>query len=550
MAGAVTSLLIAGSNKFSLLASNPGCRMSRETNSRGTFDFTLQAGSSGYVPGRFAAVVIANSGGTIFQGFVDKITQREVFGTHYIEIDVHCVDYGVMLDRRSVYWSYQGAAASTLGIIVADINTRFLTGLGITLISTTDLSTPIGDIDFTAITCTEAFNKLADIANCVWYINAALELRFYSVTSGYTTAPRDFYTGSNNFRTFYPTRTNVRIGNRVTAKSSVELDAVWTDSTAGLPGPTSLYVTTYTQYSAPIVKVNGVNKIVVEINNVAQTHDFYYINNGIGVVSSNNYTGMTVTIEYPSPLPFVATAEDAASIASIGLREIIVEAGNITDPATLQLIADGALERAVEEPLQAAVSYDGEPFSPGMRFHAQFAEYALDDYFVTESVQSEQIGGNGETSFWRNSLKSSNAVFQRTSTPAKYYGDIIARARMTPVTAEGVRAVAGATVGLYDAPISTNVVTVDPANPQSQRISLNSATRATITAIGVPRNGDRLFLAIRQDSSSRPSPLFDTTYFATTPQIGSAALAYNYREFVAMDGKYFCILFQNNQPSS
>ena len=137
--------------------------------------------------------------------------------------------------------------------------------------------------------------------------------------------------------------------------------------------------------------------------------------------------GDVVQISYPSPLPFVGKAEDAASIASVGLVEDTVEAGDITDKTTLQDIADAALLRGKELPITVTIKTRTDGYQPGQRFNLNRTDPTVSDNFLVTSVSSREINQD----YFEHMVTATNKAAQLASDPAKFAADIIKNLRMT-----------------------------------------------------------------------------------------------------------------------
>jgi hypothetical protein len=193
-----------------------------------------------------------------------------------------------------------------------------------------------------------------------------------------------------------------------------------------------IFETTYAQTVPPIVKVNGVAQAVVELAQIGSLpFQFYYISGGIGVFRNQNLPalggGDTVTIAYPSPLPYVAIAEDTASIADVGLLEAIVEGREIHDKAQLQEIADGALARGMEEAVEVEVETRVDGFEPGQLVTISTTQPLASGTFLIESVSSREV----QREHFVHTIKASDRQFQRSTAQHKFFGDLIERGRLS-----------------------------------------------------------------------------------------------------------------------
>ncbi len=415
----------------------PGIQINKQINSRRTCTFTAYDHVGVYYPSADDAVEIyENHESLIFKGSIDRSQVHTYVGSTTLDTQVSCTDLGIVCDRRIVGKYYIPLFFPTVNSIVADIVQNDLAGTGITFTPTPFVDGLItADVSFFYVTVTEAFNSLASLANCDWDIDVHGVLRLFTPIDGYTDAPASFTDSSKNWDDMRVIRTRAYFGNKVFAKSSINLGAIWTDhkiaSAANLFG--MAFLTSYPLTLTPIVKVGGVDVTVIPMSAIATgaPFDYYYVDpGGIGVF--RNWTlpplagGTTVDIIYPSPLPFVGIAEDDTSIAAVSEFDLAIEAGAIDDQQQLQAIAVAELARGVERPVQVEVDTRLTGFEPGMRMTVNSTHPPVNDLFIIESVSMQEA----DKSFFRSTIKGSNRNFQRAANPAAYLGTIIQRTRI------------------------------------------------------------------------------------------------------------------------
>jgi hypothetical protein len=396
-----------------------------------------------YSPVYGQTIQVYQDGTTLtFNGYVDTIMQQVETGTTILFVQVQCLDFGVILDRRAVYAYLASFAAhstgGTLGGTVAEIWKASLSDTGISVPNSTEMSEPVGDWKFYGVTCTEAFNQLATRANVAWVVTAAKELRFFYQDTGWSAASVSFTNAQKNWITMQLTYSKRRFANRVLAKSSANLGALWTDTEVA--GPLNLngmvLLTSYPVPSVPSVTVNGVSQVVIESAQFTGpgAFDFYYFQGSLGVFR-NPYKaafspGDIIEATYPSPLPFIGIAADNASIAAVGRVDEIVEGGNILDPEDLTDLAEQELLRAkVDVPTQIKLwTRAGAPLQLGQLMTVNTTNPTVNQTFIITSIIWKEIGAD-----WiEYEVSGANAAYQRLSNPARFLGDLILRSR-TPI---------------------------------------------------------------------------------------------------------------------
>ncbi len=425
-------------NIFVGAPTGPGIQINKQINSRRTCTFTAYDKGTGYYPNADDPVEIYEHGTSlIFKGSIDSSQQHSYPRSTKLDTQVSCTDLGIVCDRRVVGKFYIPLFFPTVDNIVSDIVQTALAGTGITYFGdgTVDGLNETG-ITFFYVTVTEALNSLASLINCDWDIDVHGVLRLFTPIDGYTDAPASFTDSSNNWDDMRVIRTRAYFGNKIYAKSSINLGNIWMDSkvasAANLFG--MAFLTSYPLTVTPIVKVGGVDVVVIPMSGIPASggaFDYYYVDpGGIGVF--RNWLlpplagGTTVDILYPAPLPFVGIAEDDTSIASVGEFDLAVEAGAIDDQQQLQAIAVAELARGVERPVQVEIDTRTTGFEPGMRMTVNSTHPPVNDLFIVESVTMQEADQN----FFRTTVKGSNRAFQRAASPASYLGTIIARTRI------------------------------------------------------------------------------------------------------------------------
>lgn len=440
------SFFIAGVDRSEFVGTETAPTINSQVNSKATANFkTIDISGAKWVPTEGDEVNIYEGTTLIFNGWITRTVEERLIGT-VSRVAVTCGDAGVKLSQRVVNAFYDLSLYGSAYFIVQDLVAKHMADLGITYVSRPALADllPIGDQLFYCTTITEALNQLAKLMNADWVVDVNKNLRFVGLSDAVVNS-NAFTDSSGNWYEVQATRTIALEGNRIFAKSSAQLLQTQTDTFPGSPG--GLYIMTYPPRDPdllPIVKVNGVAKIVVGYNDASSgvPFDFYRIGTG---VSMNGFqtplsSSDTVTVTYPSPVPYVAMAEDVADQATNGLKEVILECGNVTSKSDLQAIADAWLLRLKERATQLSVRSGGvvggitlppsaRSWQPGelvsVNLTSASGTVEIVDNFLVDTSNS-QIGQN---TIRLHALTLSNAQYQRTANPAKFLTDIIARLR-------------------------------------------------------------------------------------------------------------------------
>lgn len=128
--------------------------------------------SKSYAPAAGDSVEIIDTGVTVFKGLLVKISKvmsgfQEAF---YLEFK----DWTEELANILIAENY---VSMTVNAIIADINTKYLTGYDITNVSDT---TVVNGITFDNISVVDALNQLAELSGKNWYVGPEKEIFFFA----------------------------------------------------------------------------------------------------------------------------------------------------------------------------------------------------------------------------------------------------------------------------------------------------------------------------------------------------------------------------------
>lgn len=446
------TFFIAGVDRSAYVDVNQTPSGTSQITSGATARFVTQdASGGGWMPAEGDDVQIFEGATPVFFGSITRTVEERLIKTTVPRVTVTCGDATIKMANRVTNAFYSLDLWGSVYFIAPDLVQKHLTDLGITYVPQTSDLFPIGDQLFYCLPVSEALTQMAKAMNADWVVDLNKNLRFLSIATAIANA-NGFSDASGNWIEVQATRTLALEGNRIFAKSSAQLPQAQTDTFPG--NPYGIYVMTYPPRDAnllPVIKVNGVQKIVVSYDDASSgvPYDFYRV--GTAVSMNGFHTPLsssdTVTVTYPSPIPYVAVAEDAVDIAANGLKEVILECGNITSKAVLQEIADAALARLKARATQLMIATAGNvqgtalpaanrDWQPGQTVSVNFTASAgatpVVDTFLVDTV-SWTIRDNV---LRFQTLTLVNAQYQRTANPAKWMADLIANLRTIalPVT--------------------------------------------------------------------------------------------------------------------
>lgn len=458
------SIFIDGVDRSEWVRTEPSPQITAEVNSKFTGNFrTIDISGAAWTPTEGDPVKIYEGTTLLFNGWITRTVEERLMGT-VSRVYVTCGDAGVKLGQRVVNAFYGQILYGSAYYIVPDLIAKHAADLGITYVRSPgpdfiDL-TPLGDVLFYAATFTEAMNQLAKRFNADWVVDLNNNLYFVTL-AGATVNSNAFTDSSGNWLEIQATRTISLEGNRIFAKSSAQLLQTQTDAFPG--DPFGLYSMTYPPRDSsllPLATINGNPAVVVsqEDAGAGAVYDFYRIGSIIryNLTATPLTSSDTVTITYPSPVPYVAVAEDLTDISTNGLKEVILECGNITSKTELDAIAAAWLLRLKERATQLNVRTGGvvgstvlatsqRDWQPGqlvsVNLSASSGTVPVVDDFLVDSYQSQII----QNTVRMQSLVLSNAQYQRTANPQKFLQDLIARLRTVALPQTQVMTLTGTT---------------------------------------------------------------------------------------------------------
>ncbi len=421
--------------------------------SRSTASFTLttKPGLAAYRPNTGDDVTIYEFVGGqfhVFFGGVIETLEEQRYGTvPYFSVQVQCSDYGVICDRRIVGKFYTLFLGGVAAIAIADVVRNFLDGTGIWFDDTAAMSLPttvLGEMLFEFVSVTETLNSICGKIDCDWRVDYNKELLVFPRGSGYAPAPYSVTDATlNALLGIRVRRTYTERFNRIGVRPSIATINYWTDSfiaseTQNHAGGWWAFVTTYPfEGSTPVVFVDGVQQVVAHIDEINAVPDWTFYYNGQLFLGREGtvVAGSDVQILYPSPLPYIFWAEDAADIAIRGKVERVESVEGVFDVGALQEVANGLLARSVADSVELEFSSLSPFWEPGQLLTVDLTLPAVSASMVIESVDSEELP-NGRAC--RHNIKTSS--LPPVNRADNFFGKLIEKAnRPGPVITQNIR---------------------------------------------------------------------------------------------------------------
>jgi hypothetical protein len=407
--------------------------------SRGTARFTTRDTLGAFKPTVGQEVVIFRQQGAtrirIFGGYVDQVEEhRPAKSNQILFCDVSCIDYGIILDRRFARKYYDLTLAWNEGSMVRDLLLTYASDTPLRFAGAFGGGTITEPQIFNYVTLTEAINKTCNATGAGldfrvdWYGGCYL----FPTGTGYTSAPLSLVDSSTHCREPRLQRTGALKANRVFVRPSRGLPLTRTETFVG-NGVAQYFITEYVITELPVVKVNGVEKIVVAYNAYSlDPHDFSYVPDGHGVFQNpyqTPYTSSdTIEVIYPHPIAELPKAEDTVLIASEGLSEHVVEVRDVQNLNVLQDIADGWLVRLKNGPANLSFMTRTDGYEPGQTLSVTWTVKPFPIFTGSMVITQVSLSVTDKDLFWY-TVQATNTLWQGQNNAAQFTQELISRSR-------------------------------------------------------------------------------------------------------------------------
>lgn len=413
----------------------PGIALDGSIGARSTASFTTLDRSGVWSPvvGQSVDVYDDETSPSVlrFTGVVDRVTSRHIQGAGALESSVSCADNSAVVESRVVVRFFRLLDYGMLDRIATALVEDYLGALGYTYDSTNSINAEVGEITFAGVSLKSALDTLAQITGSSWIITADKKLRYFRVEEGASSPPTAISDDLENYVSATVTTTTSTFANRVYATSGRTLTQDWTDTFTG-NGVQTMFITVYNLAEAPTVRVNGVAQTLIESARLAESpqpaYDFYWILGGAGVFQNPTASPLTsadtLTVTYPSSLPYIALAESPYSQSIFGVFETLISNADATDRETLDAIAAAELERLCAFDADAEIVTREDGFAAGQTVYVDIATPPILGFYLIENMTAREIGQSGFEYTLRLTKRSRDRVSPRAN-PAEYFGRLI-----------------------------------------------------------------------------------------------------------------------------
>lgn len=336
-------------------------------------------------------VIINRSATKIFAGIITRVHPVRLDGTTF-RYECDAGDYTIELDRHKVVESYTN---KTIHFIIDDLNTNWLTGLGITITNVENPGPTIKFIQFNYLSVTECLKKLADTVGYDWYIDYDKDIHFFSFETN--DAPLELDDTETGFDNLDISEDYSQIRNKIWVRAPFYLSSVYTQATITAGAGQTEFSAKYFPVHSLTVTVNAVPKTVaIEGVEEAGTHDFM-LNTKSGLLKVDTIVmagGELVIMAYKFEIPLLVIVDDPTSIATYGVHEHLIKRPEINNLDWAR--DDGRVEiRKFKDPITSgSFTSTTHGWRSGQRLHIDLTDRGIDDYYMIRKVNISAIGAD------------------------------------------------------------------------------------------------------------------------------------------------------------
>lgn len=322
--------------------------ISQTANGRATASFSVVSADESYRPAIDAEVLFIEDGTRIFGGLIDRPRERGiVVGVDGIVTSVNVVDFNVYTEWRYVN---ETIPAGTLKAALTTLVNNYLDDYGVTLHGSQVDGPTLPELTYEYRQLSDVLNELVTLTAdsgqpYVWSIDPFKVLRMYQPST--TSAPFNITSDNppelfgdievESSRDGYANRIIVRV------PTKTEFDRRETFTGDGVTTTFQLQYTVLKHYGHILVGSGG-----GETFGLAADGGQWTLDPDANTITRNvgpTVNGETYILQFDGSYTGLGIAEDAGEIASVGLRERVIQIENVPTDTTAQAIADGELAK-------------------------------------------------------------------------------------------------------------------------------------------------------------------------------------------------------------
>lgn len=350
---------------------------------RDTARFTYKKyGSRSWVPAVLDEVLITDGTEQIFGGRIVTINEGPLSNAEGVIYDITCADYSFDLDSKLVSSTYTN---QTVAQIIADILSNYATGFTGTNVM---CDIPVVKMVFNQVPVSQALKRLADYVKFDWYVDPAKDVHFFS--KYVNLAPYNLTDTSGNFinKSLQTKLDGTQIANQVKVRGGLYNAATFSD-TRTIKGSTTKSITLPYQFANLAVTLNTVSQTlgIDGLTDPTTVQVLYNYNDAMIKFPSALSDGDVVGFSGNPKVRVLAIASDAASIASYGIREKILQDDTIDDIDTARRRAIAELATYKDQLSEGSFDTYTAGLRAGMLINVTSAIRSQDIDFLIKSVK-------------------------------------------------------------------------------------------------------------------------------------------------------------------
>ena len=397
---AAGTLFVRGRDRTAWLAVNT-LNIVEEFNGRASAQFALNdVGRATYRPNPGEEVVYFRGTDRLFGGFVQTVVEQAFDSRSEVKINVTCVDYRDLADRRTYAKTYEGPTFN-LSTIVQEIFDATLASEGVTY-AATETGTVTGKRlvfdDETVATC---LDRVCSVFGFNWRIDHFRRLRLER--KSFDVAPRVIRDDDGVWRNMRITRTNRQTRTRQGVRTAIPTGGQRTTTLAG--NGTHQYLLSYSLLYAPTVEVNDVAATVIAYEDRdSAPWDFAWERTSNVLYHNPAQTAYTasdeIVVTHASSSLDVYWAEDSAAIARVaartggsGIVEAVTSAKNIRDAGMAAAFAETCFQNFGVDVSEVEFETDTNGWHIGQWLDVFTTSPPLCGVFIIQRVQLRDVGG-------------------------------------------------------------------------------------------------------------------------------------------------------------
>lgn len=293
-----------------------------------TLDITLNIKKGQTPPTAGQEIIFKDGSRTLFGGFITKMTPTEIGAGELISFAIEATDYTYILINKTVQGAYTDWTLYEIvtDIITNDIDSRYgISYAGVSAISPPILST----VTFNHTTIRQAFETLAKLTGCIWWMGYDKVVYFISPTQALP-APEQITDTSKNWIEGMQISVDVtQVKNDIVVLGGTSESAAYTQEIK-CDGVAREWVLLYPVQTMQEVDLDSGSGYVTKTFGVDPVDDetlYYSVYSPtrgsirVGSGTTTPASGYKIKVKYTYPVPIITEVKDATSIIAMQALE-------------------------------------------------------------------------------------------------------------------------------------------------------------------------------------------------------------------------------------